>query len=309
MTGQPTPVKLDSATRVQSFLDQYDTFLFDCDGVLWLGTHLLPLVKETLAMLAAKGKKLYFVTNNSTKSRAAYAKKFASFGITVGVEQIFTSSYAAALHVRDVLQLTPGTDKIWVFGEAGIEDELQLMGYEGLGGSDQRLDAPFAADTSPFLTGGLDPAVRAVVAGLDTHLNYHRLSVTLQYLQRPDVAFVATNLDNTLPQKGLKLPGAGTMIQCLATASGREPQACGKPNQNMLKSIIAATGLDRTRTCMVGDRLNTDMRFGADGGLGTLLVLTGIETEEGALAPSSEHPQPAYYADKLGSLYELSESV
>lgn len=43
----------------------------------------------------------------------------------------------------------------------------------------------------------------------------------------------------------------------------------------MLDVIIAKYHLDRNRTCMVGDRLNTDIEFGKLGGLKTLLVLTG----------------------------------
>lgn len=50
-------------------------------GVLWSGDHLFEGTKETIEMLRSKGKQLVFVTNNSTKSRADYKKKFDSMGI------------------------------------------------------------------------------------------------------------------------------------------------------------------------------------------------------------------------------------
>lgn len=304
---QVAPVKITDGILSEEFLNEYDTFLFDCDGVLWLGTHLLPRIKETLDLLISKGKKLVFVTNNSTKSRNAYTKKFAGFGINVTEDQIFTSGYASAVFVRDFLKLQPGKDKIWVFGESGIREELELMGYEWLGCDDPRLDAPFDASTSPFIADGLDPAVTCVVAGLDNKINYHRLAVSLQYLQQPTVEFVGTNVDSTFPSKGHIFPGAGSMVESLAFSSNRRPAYCGKPNKNMLNTIISSKNLVREKCCMVGDRLNTDIRFGVEGELGgTLLVLTGIETEERALKVTEEYPRPKYYINKLGDLYEFA---
>ncbi|CCF58614.1 hypothetical protein KAFR_0F00170 [Kazachstania africana CBS 2517] len=276
------PIKITNTEIAQEFLDKYDTFLFDCDGVLWLGNHLLPNTKEILAKLNSLGKQLVFVTNNSTKSRLSYTKKFASFGIEVTQDQIFNSGYASAVYVRDFLKLVPGKDKIWTFGESGVAEELELMGYETLGGSDARLDEPFDVATSPFLANGLDEDVTCVVAGLDTKVNYHRLAITLQYLRKENVHFVGTNVDSTFPQKGYILPGAGSMVESLAFSSGRRPAYCGKPNMNMLNTIVSAKKLEKSKCCMVGDRLNTDMRFGVEGKLGgTLLVLSGIELKKG----------------------------
>ncbi|CDO94093.1 unnamed protein product [Kluyveromyces dobzhanskii CBS 2104] len=301
------PIKIQDPSTTKTFIDKFDTFLFDCDGVLWLGSHLLPLVVETLEYLKSVGKQLLFVTNNSTKSRTQYVKKFAGFGIHVTEDQVFTSGYASALYVRDFLKLIPGQDKVWIFGESGIKEELKLMGFESLGADDSRLDEPFDIATSPFLENGLDPQVKAVIAGLDTKVNYHRLAISLQYLLNPEIQFVATNIDSTFPQKGIILPGAGSAINSLAYASDRTPEACGKPNLNMLNAIVKAKGLDRSKCCMVGDRLNTDIKFGETGGLGgTLLVLTGIETEERALDVTLEHPAPKYYTSKLGNLYEYT---
>ena len=67
----------------RALLDKTDVFVFDCDGVIWKGDSLIEGVPETLEMLKAMGKKMFFVTNNSTKSRAGYLKKFLSLGLKV----------------------------------------------------------------------------------------------------------------------------------------------------------------------------------------------------------------------------------
>ena len=59
------------------------------------GDSLIDGIPETLAKLRALGKKMYFVTNNSTKSRAGYKKKFDSLGLDIPAEEIFSSSFAA----------------------------------------------------------------------------------------------------------------------------------------------------------------------------------------------------------------------
>ena len=64
-------------------MDKTDVFVFDCDGVIWKGDKLIDGVPETLDMLKAMGKRMFFVTNNSTKSRKGYLKKFQSLGLKV----------------------------------------------------------------------------------------------------------------------------------------------------------------------------------------------------------------------------------
>lgn len=58
-------------------------------GVLWSGDHLLEGTRETLEMLRSKGKQLVFVTNNSTKSREDYKKKFDKMGIPCKVVRYY----------------------------------------------------------------------------------------------------------------------------------------------------------------------------------------------------------------------------
>lgn len=305
-------LKIESRDQAAALIDRYDYFLFDCDGVIWLGDQLLPSVTETLTLLKSRNKIVIFVTNNSTKSRNDYIQKFEKLGINgVTKSEVFGSSYASAVYVEKILKL-PKDKKVWVLGEEGIETELNELGYETIGGSDPDLirnGVEFEFDHEQL--NKLDEGVGAVVAGLTFNLNYLKLSITMQYLLKNDklIPFIATNIDSTFPSKGKLLIGAGSIIETVAYASGRQPDAiCGKPNQSMMNSIKAdnpALGLQPGRGLMIGDRLNTDMKFGRDGGLDTLLVLTGIETEAVVTGLGSD-VAPTYYAEKLGDLYELT---
>ncbi|CAK9156790.1 unnamed protein product [Ilex paraguariensis] len=89
-----------SPQNVRDLFASVDAFLFDCDGVIWKGNTLIDGVPQTLEMLRSKGKKLVFVTNNSTKSRRQYAEKFQSLGIPVCEDEIFSSSFAAAMYLK-----------------------------------------------------------------------------------------------------------------------------------------------------------------------------------------------------------------
>ncbi|MBA0707575.1 hypothetical protein Golax_019609 [Gossypium laxum] len=109
-----------------------ETFIFDCDGVIWKGDKLIDGVPETLDMLRSKGKRLVFVTNNSTKSRKQYGKKFETLGLNVNEEEIFASSFAAAAYLKSIN--FPKDKKVYVIGEDGILKELELAGFQYLGG-------------------------------------------------------------------------------------------------------------------------------------------------------------------------------
>ena len=137
-----------------------------------------------------------------------------------------------------------------------------------------------------------------MVCGLDTQINYTKLSKAFQYLTRnPGCHFIATNEDSTFPSSAGLLPGAGSISAPLRYALGRDPVCTGKPAGTMLdcvkakfvikssfsfdpilKRFVVRVHFDPKRTIMVGDRLNTDILFGQNGGLTTLLVLTGSYT-------------------------------
>ncbi|KAI5951313.1 pho2 [Candida jiufengensis] len=303
-------IKITDKQQVQSLiLDKYDYFLFDCDGVLWLGDHLLPSVAETLSFLKEQKKTIIFVTNNSTKSRNDYLKKFAQMGIhNITKSEIFGSSFASSVYIEKILKL-PKNKKVWVLGEEGIEQELHELGYETLGGTDPKFSEDgIIFNSNTELLNNLDPSVGCVLCGLCFNINYLKLSMTMQYLLKDNksIPFIATNIDSTFPSHGKLLIGAGSIIETVSYASSRKPDAiCGKPNQSMMNSIKAQLpGLKESpsKGLMIGDRLNTDIQFGKNGGLDTMLVLTGIETEE-RVKSLDKNDAPTYYIQKLGDVY------
>lgn len=151
-----SPPVLKTAEEYQELLDKTDTFLLDCDGVIYHGAHVVPGVKETLQHLRKLGKKIIFVTNNAAKSRPQYLKTFEKLGIeayTVSFavaarsprtgsrwdiadwqEEIFGSGYAAAVYLSSILKF-PKDKRVYLIGEAGLEEELDTVGIAHAGGT------------------------------------------------------------------------------------------------------------------------------------------------------------------------------
>lgn len=76
----------------------------------------------------------------------------------------------------------------------------------------------------------------------------------------------------------------------------------GKPSPLMIDYIEAKYGMDRSRICVVGDRLDTDIAFGSDNGIRTLLVLSGVTSELKLLSPENAIV-PDYYTDTINDLF------
>jgi len=217
--------------------------------------------------------------------------------------EVFGSSYSAAIYIARILKLEGPKNKVYVLGESGMEQELDSEGVPHCGGTDPELRRDVQPEDFERIASGeaLDENVAIVLTGLDYHMNYLKVAYGQAYLRR-GAKFLATNIDSTLPSAGSLFPGAGAMSAPLVKASGQEPLALGKPSQAMMDAIEGKFKFDRKRACMVGDRLNTDIQFGIEGGLGsTLCVLTGVSKKEEFLAEGAA-VVPSAYCDKLGDL-------
>ena len=249
------------------------------------------------------GKRVIFVTNNSTESRAKQSLRFRGMGIPASEEQIFTSAYSTAIYLSQVVQMSAPRNKVFVFGESGIEAELASVGLVSIGGTDKVYQKEVDSEDLRDIASGaaMDDNVGAVVVGSDSKFNYLKLCYAMHYVAR-GAHFLATNRDPTFPAFGTVFPAAGCMSAMLVAVLGVEPLLLGKPSQEMMRAIQSRYKLDLKRTCMVGDRLDTDIQFGIEGGLGgTLLVLTGV-TQREDLGKIDPRLLPCAYVERISDL-------
>lgn len=309
---------LQNIADYEDLLSKYDTFLFDCDGVLWSGDETIPGVVSVLQKLRHRGKSVIFVTNNASKSRQTYLKKFAGMDIQASLDEVFSSSYASAVYLKKVLNF-PADRKVYVIGMHGIEEELQAENILHCGGTDPEDNKflPALDFTSLQNDDAIDPKVGAVVCGFDMHMSYIKLAKAFKHLTRPGFDgpveagasgggchFILTNDDSTFPAKGGPWPGAGSLSAPLIFSTKRTPTIVGKPHKPMLDCIIATKHFDPKRAIMVGDRLNTDIEFAKAGGIASMLVLTGISKKEEIEGPDAK-TVPDYLINSLGDLDAL----
>ncbi len=247
-------------------------FLFDMDGTIYLGSRLLPGAADFIAYLDQIDFPYYFLTNNSSRSRADYVTKLEKMGLPTPPEKIFSSGEATAIY----LSRQQEGAKIFLVGTPSLESEFVRFGFE-------------LTDEGPDF----------VVLGFDTTLTYEKL-VKLCDFVREGLPYIATHPDINCPVEGGFIPDIGAMMALVESSTGRAADVIvGKPHPPIVEAIVEKTGFSADEIIMVGDRLYTDIALGS-AGLGTVLVLSG-EAKIEDLA-SSPH-QPDLIVENVGSLF------
>lgn len=248
-------------------------FVFDMDGVIWTMDDPIPGAPEAVNRLLARNALVYFLTNNSSRTREDYVQKLARFGIRTDVEHVMTSAHATALILRD-----EGAEgkTVYVIGESGLVREL----------TDAGLRVVDAAEPHH---------VEYVVVGWDRQFTYAKLAQAHLAVCN-GAEFIATNRDATYPDAGGRtLPGGGTLVAALQTCTGVVPRTIGKPEPHTLQLILRRAGVAPAECLVIGDRLDTDVAIGKRVGAQTALVLTGVTSRaEVEAAPPEARPDAVW---------------
>lgn len=235
--------------------------IIDMDGVLYVGDRPMPYLREFIAFLRTRSISFILATNNSTRTPQEYVDKLARMGVTVSPDEILHSGQATA---RFLSSAYPRGTRIHVFGMAALKQAL--------------VDEGFVL---------ADEDVQLVVASMDREVNFEKLKRATILIRR-GARFIATNLDPTYPSEEGLIPGTGTMIVALETASETKAQAIGKPEPTMYQLAMEQMGALPETTAAIGDRADTDILGGKRAGLTTICVLSGSSNRAEAEAMEAD---------------------
>lgn len=227
-------------------------FLLDLDGTVYLDETPIGDAVLTLNRLRAAGKKLVYLTNNSSRTEAEYRAKLARIGLWDERDTVYTSGMAAV----DFIVRSCAGAKVYLLGTDALKEEFLRGGVE-------------LTEDAPDLC----------VLAYDTSLTFDKIRRFDLFLRR-GVRYIATHPDDVCPTKDGSMPDVGSFIAMFEKSSGRLPdRIIGKPFTDMGDGLCGLLGVSKAEMCMIGDRMHTDIRFGNANGMKTVLVLSGETTE------------------------------
>ena len=235
-------------------LDKIKLFLMDMDGTVYLGNNKIEGAFEALETLRKMGKRICFLTNNSSRANSTYVEKLKRvYDFSASSDEVYTSAQATCeflknKHKGETVFLLAPPDVRAEFIENGIPLEEE------------------------------NPDI--VLICFDTTLTYDRLYKACKFINQGKL-YVTTHPDNFCPAPECPMPDVGAFIAMIEKTLGKTPDVIvGKPYIEMAEAVQAKFGLAKEEIAMVGDRLYTDIRFGVDNGFTSILVMTGETTKE-----------------------------
>ncbi|MGG7462790.1 HAD-IIA family hydrolase [Plantibacter sp. YIM 135347] len=260
-------------------LDGVDVVLADLDGVVYAGPNAIPHAVESLNRVA-ESIRVGYITNNASRTDASVAGHLTDLGLRVAPDEVVTSPQAA---VRLLAGLVPEGATILVVGGAGLVDEIEKGGF--------------------VVTRSADDKPAAVVQGFAPEVGWSQLAEAAFALQGdgPEIPWVATNTDWTIPQARGIAPGNGTLVSAVHTTVGRLATVAGKPETPIFEEAKAR--FEARSPLFIGDRLDTDILGANRAGIASVLVLTGIDRAKHALA-ADQHSRPTFIVEDLRQLHE-----
>lgn len=265
-----------------ALLAAYDAVLFDLDGTVYNGVKVVPGAPETLRALREHGTAVRFVTNNASKAPQDVVAHLVGLGMAAEPDEVHTSAQAAVVLLRERLD---GGAEVLVVGAESLADEVASAGLR------------------PVRVAGEN--VKAVVHGHSPENGWKQLAEACLAI-RAGALWVATNVDATLPSERGLLPGNGSLVAALRTATDVEPLVAGKPQPLLFTTAAKSAGSERP--LVVGDRLDTDIAGAVAAEVDVLAVLTGVATPA-TLLTAIPAERPKYVSADLTALSQAADQL
>lgn len=225
--------------------------LFDLDGVFYEGDRPVSGAAPVVSWARRQNIPYLFLTNTTSRDRAALVEKLADFGIDTNEERILTPPVAAVAWLKRHVQ-----GDVALFVPAAIEHEFSVL---------KRVSGDGKGD------------IGAVVLGdLGERWDYAKLNRAFRLLMRmPQPHLVALGMTRYWKAAdGLRLDVA-PFVTALQHAAGVEPTVLGKPSPDFYTMALALLKADAADTVIVGDDIRSDIDGAQQCGIRGVLVRTG----------------------------------
>jgi len=228
-------------------LNNKKVFFIDRDGTLILDNHVIDGANELLDLLRERGKKLFLLSNNSSKSPSTHIESLRQAGLKLEPHELLISLDASL----DFL-LEKDYKRIFWVATSDVSSYISSKGFS-------------FETVSP----------QALLLTYDTEITYSKISHFIRLL-RNSIPYIATHRDLLYPTKDGALPDIGCTIDIIAKSTGKLPDKIfGKPSLEMIIPTLKRLNVPLSQAVIVGDRLYTDIKLAAGSDLLSVLVLTG----------------------------------
>lgn len=231
-------------------------FLFDLDGVLYVGNQVIEGARETLDKIRRHGYRCRFITNTSVLSLASLQRKLHGLGFAIAAEEIFSAPQAVLSYLK-----SKGDPVCHLLLAEDVKGD-----FAGFRQSNTKADCVVVGDIGESWSYAvLNRAFRLLFEGAEL-LAVHKNR------------FWET-------EEGLKMD-LGGFVAALEYASGKDAKIIGKPALDFFRLALQDIGLAPEQVAIVGDDIDADVGGGQAAGLVGILVRTGKYRESYVRASS-----------------------
>lgn len=258
------------STSFEELADSYECIFFDAFGVLKSSSGLYEGVLERLNSLRQRGKTIFLVTNDASKSPHRMVTQYThpEAGPMFPLERIVSSGALAADYLLNKVR----------------------SGYVAYLGKDASAFYIASAGLHPVPISEVNPdehSPKALVLLDDEGFDwFDDLNRAINLIRRHNMPVVVANSDITYPVNGrdvgIAIGGIATLME---KAVGQKFIRFGKPDPMIFSKAFHLAleenpSLTKRDVLMVGDTLYTDIRGGNKYGIDTALVLSGTTLEK-----------------------------
>ena len=224
------------------------TVICDIDGVILHNNAPLTGAPAFLHGLQEREVPFLLLTNYPSQTPADLKNRFQQAGIDVPENRFYTSTMATAAFLK-----RQDGRRVFVVGEGALTHALYSEGFTV---TEQNPDFVVVGETRAYNWEMMHRAARLVKDG---------------------ARFIATNPDVAGPDAQ---PACGALCAPIERITGKEPFYVGKPSPWMMRAALNAMDAHSEDSVIIGDNMRTDILAGTQAGMKTILVLSGVTSED-----------------------------